>query len=156
MLPNSNLFSWKKTVKLGISKRFEKDLTQEDLSKISGVSLPIIINFEKERTNIKIENIIKILLALDICAADFDGDLNILNWEELIKTATEKRYSIPLTKVKLAALAEMCLNVVIDFEKGRKRMRLSQIIKILYVLGLTKSVVAGNSDNQGHRINRVH
>lgn len=53
--------NWKRAVKIGIEARYRKVLTQQELSELAGVSKPTIVNFEKERTNIKISNIIKIL-----------------------------------------------------------------------------------------------
>ncbi len=150
------IFDWEKIVKIGLSARYIKKLRQSDLAELSGLSKPIIVNFEKNRTNIKVDNIFKILTALDIKDTYGDNNFNIMNWSELVQTATIKRYSMPITKSKLAQQAGICLNIVIDFEKYKTNMRLSQVIKILTVLELTNSSIAGNKDNQGKTGNRIN
>ena len=57
---------WQKIVKEAVKRRREQKLTQEELSVLAGVSKPTLNHFEQGKTNIKLENVIKILKSLGL------------------------------------------------------------------------------------------
>jgi transcriptional regulator with XRE-family HTH domain len=144
-------FKWEAIVDEAIHARIRQNLRQSDVSEISGVSKPIVVNFEKKRTNIKVANIIKILQALRLEQNQNLERMDLLNWEQFTKTATERRYFLCMTKSKLSELAGISLNLVIDFEKGLQSISLSNVIRILTVLDLTNSKLL-DSTNPVRRI----
>ncbi len=59
-------FNWQDIVIEAIKRRKEQNLTQEQLSVLAGVSKPTLISFEKGKTSIKIESMLKIIHVLGL------------------------------------------------------------------------------------------
>ena len=148
------LLDWNRIAEIAIKARYDLNLTQQDVSIAANVSKPLIVNFEKGRTNITIDNILKILNALHL--EGDNNDLILMKWKTFVRIATYRRYDLIISKPKLAELSGVCVNVIIDFEKGHSHMGLNRIIAILRVLKLTKSEMVGEKDNIGKRKKRVH
>ena len=58
--------NWPDLVKEAVKRRKEQKLTQEQLSVLADVSKPTLNSFEQGKTNIKLENAIKILTVLGL------------------------------------------------------------------------------------------
>ena len=58
--------NWPDLVKEAVKRRKEQKLTQEQLSVLANVSKPTLNSFEQGKTNIKLENAIKILTVLGL------------------------------------------------------------------------------------------
>jgi transcriptional regulator with XRE-family HTH domain len=61
---------WQDVVTEAIKRRKEQKLTQEQLAILAGVSKPTLISFERGRTTIKLDNVLKILGQLGLAKFD--------------------------------------------------------------------------------------
>lgn len=59
--------NWPKLVEEAIKRRKEQRLTQAQLAVLAGVSKPMLNSFEQGKTNITLENAMKILRWLGYC-----------------------------------------------------------------------------------------
>lgn len=63
-----NLFlDWQGFVSEAVKRRKEIKLTQEEFALLVGVSKPTLNSFEQGKTNIKLDNALKILTMLGLC-----------------------------------------------------------------------------------------
>jgi transcriptional regulator with XRE-family HTH domain len=58
--------NWPNLVEEAIKRRKEQKLTQDQLAILAGVSKPTLNSFEQGKTNIKVENALKILRVLGL------------------------------------------------------------------------------------------
>ena len=81
-----------------LEKRIEKNITQEELSKLTGISTPYISRIEKERVNVTLKTLLKMAEVFE-CSVDFleNGTLrndlpkeenNISNMEGIVEEFT--------------------------------------------------------------------
>jgi transcriptional regulator with XRE-family HTH domain len=59
--------NWQSFVEEAVKRRKEQKLTQQELATLSGVSKPMLNAFEQGRTNITLDNALKILAGLGLC-----------------------------------------------------------------------------------------
>jgi len=57
---------WQSFVNEAVKRRKEQKMTQEQFAILTGVSKPTVNSFEQGKTNIKLENALKILNALGL------------------------------------------------------------------------------------------
>lgn len=63
-----NIFlDWQSFVSEAVKRRKEMKLTQEEFALLVGVSKPTLNSFEQGKTNIKLDNALKILTMLGLC-----------------------------------------------------------------------------------------
>ena len=60
---------WQALITEAIQRRKQQQLTQEQLATLAGVSKPTLNNFEAGKTNITLENALKILRTLGLSCA---------------------------------------------------------------------------------------
>ncbi|OFW97918.1 MAG: hypothetical protein A3J37_01770 [Alphaproteobacteria bacterium RIFCSPHIGHO2_12_FULL_45_9] len=131
-------FDWKKIVSLCIRKRKQIKLSLEDISYISGVPKPKLLEFENGLTNIKLETVFRIVEALRI-EQDSSPHFSFLEWQEFIEKSIQRRKDLGLSLNDIKTSAAASYKVIKKFENGEKNIGLNSIIKILRVLDISQS-----------------
>jgi transcriptional regulator with XRE-family HTH domain len=63
-----------------------------------------------------------------------------LNWNAFVEEAKQRRKQQNISQSHLAMLVGISTPTLIRFEKGKKNIRLSVVLKILRALGMSESI----------------
>lgn len=136
----SPLLNWKKVVELCISTRHQLNLTQEDISKRTGLSRATIVSFESGLTGLNIKTVFKIFDALEVRKNIDELNLSlyfsILDWDSFVKAAIKRKNDLCLSRNELTKLSRLTFPVVTNFEKANVNIGLNRVIDILDTLNL--------------------